>query len=249
MQWLLWKLYHNWVASRKTRMRWFHKEANSYGETDAKSLGIDSKRAVHSVYATSSKYTGKERTIEWKNTSQISSSAKSLRYDILRAGPMKRLKDNSDVPEAWLGTLPKAYTSSKRKTKIHSTRPQKNGYSRLRQQKSCRKESLWWIPQLVCIWSASETLTLLTWRPWGHRGVRRRWWRPTARCKPEKKPRYMSKNWTLLVKVMLLEETPAVLSLGKICEDHGYSYHWTSSQKPHLTKKGKRIDCKTMCHL
>ena len=43
---------------------------------------------------------------------------------------------------------------------------------------------------------------------------------------------------------MLLEETPAVLSLGKLCEDHGYTYHWTSGQKPHLTKKGKRIDCK-----
>ena len=45
--------------------------------------------------------------------------------------------------------------------------------------------------------------------------------------------------------VMHLEENPAVLSLGKLCEDHGYTYHWTSGQKPHLTKKGKRIDCNT----
>ena len=54
----------------------------------------------------------------------------------------------------------------------------------------------------------------------------------------------------LFVTVMLLEETPAVLSLGKLCEDHGYTYHWISGQKPHLTKKGKRIDCifQTMCH-
>ena len=37
---------------------------------------------------------------------------------------------------------------------------------------SRRKESLRWIPELVCIWSVSETLTLLSWRPWGHRGVR-----------------------------------------------------------------------------
>ena len=48
----------------------------------------------------------------------------------------------------------------------------------------------------------------------------------------------------LFVTVMLLEETPAVLSLGKLCEDHGYTYHWTSGQKPLLTKNGKRIDCK-----
>ena len=45
------------------------------------------------------------------------------------------------------------------------------------------------------------------------------------------------------VMVMLLENTLAVLSLGKLCEDHGESYHWTSGQKPHLTKNGKKIDC------
>ena len=46
----------------------------------------------------------------------------------------------------------------------------------------------------------------------------------------------------LFVKVMFLEETPAVLSLGKLCEDHGYTYHWISGQKPHLIRNGKRID-------
>ena len=45
------------------------------------------------------------------------------------------------------------------------------------------------------------------------------------------------------VTVMLLAETPAVPSLRKFCEDHGYTYHWTSGQKPHLTKNGKKIDC------
>ena len=44
--------------------------------------------------------------------------------------------------------------------------------------------------------------------------------------------------------VMLLENTPAVLSLEKLCEDHGYTYHWSSGQKPHLTKMCKRIDCR-----
>ena len=47
----------------------------------------------------------------------------------------------------------------------------------------------------------------------------------------------------LFVTVMLLEETPAVLPLGKLCEDHGYTYHWTSGQKPYPAKQGKRIDC------
>ena len=48
----------------------------------------------------------------------------------------------------------------------------------------------------------------------------------------------------LLVTVMPLEETPAVLSLWKLCEDHGCNHHWTSGQKPHLTKNGRRINCK-----
>ena len=50
------------------------------------------------------------------------------------------------------------------------------------------------------------------------------------------------KELDLFVTVMLLEEIPAVLSHGKLCEDW-YTYHWTSGQKPHLTKEGKRIDC------
>ena len=51
------------------------------------------------------------------------------------------------------------------------------------------------------------------------------------------------KELDLFVTVVFLEETPEVLSLGKLCEDHGYTFIWTSGQKPHLTKKGKKIQC------
>ena len=44
------------------------------------------------------------------------------------------------------------------------------------------------------------------------------------------------KELDLFVTIMLLEDTPAVLSLGKLCEDQGYTYHWTSGQKPRLIK-------------
>ena len=49
----------------------------------------------------------------------------------------------------------------------------------------------------------------------------------------------------LFVTVMLLEDTLTLLSLGKLCEDHGFSYHWTSDQKPQLIKNGRRIECNT----
>ena len=47
------------------------------------------------------------------------------------------------------------------------------------------------------------------------------------------------------VTVQLLEDALAVLSLGKLCIDHGYSYEWVSGHKPRLTKEGKTIVCKT----
>ena len=45
------------------------------------------------------------------------------------------------------------------------------------------------------------------------------------------------KHLDSFVAVMLLQETPAVLSLGKLCEEHGKTYHWKSGQNPHLIKK------------
>ena len=54
-----------------------------------------------------------------------------------------------------------------------------------------------------------------------------------------------SHDLNLFVIVQLLEETPAVLRLGKLCEDHGYSYDWVSGQMPRLTEDGKSIICKT----
>ena len=42
-----------------------------------------------------------------------------------------------------------------------------------------------------------------------------------------------------------LENTPVVLSLGKLCDENGYSYEWINGQKPHLIKNGIRIQCNT----
>ena len=43
----------------------------------------------------------------------------------------------------------------------------------------------------------------------------------------------------------VLEDTPAVLSFGKHCDEHGYTYEWINGQKPHLIKNGIRIQCNT----
>ena len=43
----------------------------------------------------------------------------------------------------------------------------------------------------------------------------------------------------------VLEDTPEFLSLGKHCDEHGYSCEWINGQKPHLSTNGIRIQCNT----
>ena len=49
----------------------------------------------------------------------------------------------------------------------------------------------------------------------------------------------------IFLTMKVLENTPAVLSLGKLCDENGYSYEWINGQKPHLIKNGTRIQCNT----
>ena len=46
------------------------------------------------------------------------------------------------------------------------------------------------------------------------------------------------KDLDIFLTMKVLENTPAVLSLGKICYQHVYSYVLINGQKPHLIKNG-----------
>ena len=46
------------------------------------------------------------------------------------------------------------------------------------------------------------------------------------------------KELDMFLTMKVLENTPAVLSLGKLCDENGYSYEWINGQKPHLIKNG-----------
>ena len=45
------------------------------------------------------------------------------------------------------------------------------------------------------------------------------------------------KELDIFLTVKVLENTAAALSLGKFCDENGYSYEWINGQKPHLIKK------------
>ena len=53
------------------------------------------------------------------------------------------------------------------------------------------------------------------------------------------------KELGIFLTMKILENTPAVLSLGKLCDEHGYSYEWITGQKTHLITNGIRIPCNT----
>ena len=53
------------------------------------------------------------------------------------------------------------------------------------------------------------------------------------------------KEFDIFLTTKVLEDTPAVSSLGKRCDEHGYSCEWINGQKPHLLLNGIRIQCNT----
>ena len=53
------------------------------------------------------------------------------------------------------------------------------------------------------------------------------------------------KELDIFLTMKVLENMPAVLSLGKLCDENGYSYEWINGQIPHLIKNGIRIICNT----
>ena len=53
------------------------------------------------------------------------------------------------------------------------------------------------------------------------------------------------KELDMFLTMKVLENTPAVLSLGKLCDENGYSFEWFNGQKPHHFKNGIRTSSNT----
>ena len=53
------------------------------------------------------------------------------------------------------------------------------------------------------------------------------------------------KELDIFLTTKVLENTSAILSLGKHCDENGNSYEWINGPEPHLIKNGIRIPCNT----
>ena len=65
------------------------------------------------------------------------------------------------------------------------------------------------------------------------------------KCKTHEEATVYVKELDIFLTIKVLENKPAVLSLGKLCDENGYSCEWINGQKPHLIKDGIRIICNT----
>ena len=107
------------------------------------------------------------------------------------------------------------------------------------QKSILRKENLLWTPANRCTWWAGrfEFRNDFQVSDDSHNSQ----WRSADAWRGNSLRQRMGKFLT----VKLLEDTPAVLSLGKLREDHWYSYERTNGQQPCLIKNGVRIQCST----
>ena len=119
---------------------------------------------------------------------------------------------------------------TKKKTKLHSTHPRKNGYCRLSAKEPEEREFVVDSGASMQLVSkrdldSAELETMRTSR--SPRTVMT----ANGEVQTREEATVHVKELDLFVTVILLE-TPAVLSLGKLCDDHGKTDHWTTGQKP-----------------
>ena len=155
---------------------------------------------------------------------------------------MKRLRDNSDTSEVRHGILSKTITSSTKKDKATFYSSAKEWILQAASAKEQKERDF-----LVDSGASMHTLSKKDFNS-AELETMRTSRSPTTVMADNGKVQTIEdttiyvKDLDLFVTNMFLEETHTVLSLEKLCEDHGQTYHWSSDQKSHLSKKGKRID-------
>ena len=153
----------------------------------------------------------------------------------MRTDLQERLQDKSDAPAEMRGTLPTKATSSRRKTKLLSIHFLRSGFCRPHPRETPKRErererefsvdsgaSMHMVSKKDLNRAELETVRISK--------------SPTmvmtanGEVLAKEEATVYVRELDLFVTVMLLDNTPTVLSLGRLCEDHGYTHHWISGQ-------------------
>ena len=131
-----------------------------------------------------------------------------------------------------------------RTVKLRFTVPLKPRQCRRPIQKLHRNENSWLTPEHQCTCWTERIWAQKNWRlcgdpeppQWGGNGQ----WRSANN---RKSTRTCLRSWSLRDSASTRRH--ACSSITWKAQEHGYTYEWTSGQKPYLTKQGKKILCKT----
>ena len=227
MLWLMWKVCYTWIFYQKIQMRSFLK-IESLSETRCKKSWDRFDKCFSFILRYVKRVHGKRRDFRWEKQMSKFLISEVLTLWNLRTGPMQRLKDNNDVPEARPGTLPKTFTNTKRKTKLYSARPRKNGHLAALTKELEERDFVVDSGASMHMFSKRDLnspTTVIT---------------ANGEVQTREEATVYVKQLDLFVKIMLLEETPAVLSLRKLCEGHGYTYPTEQQSKNNISSKKAR---------
>ena len=211
----------------------FRHESNDRAKPTPKaapSSELPTPRGIHKSCAASSKHPKKAKGYRWiLYKSKVLMSAVlapwKLRTD-LRNGP----KEKSDASAESRGNLPRRSFSLKEGfLPVASTKAGGQGVSGgLWSKHACSHD--FESPELETVRISKNPIMVVA---------------ANGEVLPNEEATVYVRELDLFVKVMFLDNTPKVLPLGKICEDHGYNYHWTQWSQTTCHQKWKKIDCNT----
>ena len=163
----------------------------------------------------------------------------------MRIGLRKRRNGKSDVPVKQRGSWPKIYLKSNEKTETAFFSPSENWC--LPAPSTLKPEEREFIvesgvsmhtiskkdlnsAELETVTTSRSPATVFT---------------ANGEVQTHEEATVYVREFDIFLTMKLLEDTPAVLSLGKLFDEHGYSCEWINGRKPHLIKNGIRIQCNT----
>ena len=145
---LLWKVYDSWVVHHRTLSRQVLQRLLQEGQ---KSVGTNSTSTIDIGCIASSKNPRKSRSVAWENSSQNTSSAKPLRYEIWGQISGGDCKTRAMRWRRRVGTCQEKLLSSKSKTKLHSIHLLRSGFFLVASTRKIRRKRVWkWHPAAKC---------------------------------------------------------------------------------------------------